>query len=161
MRRSGAAASTGSSSRSADGGDLLRLGAGRDQPRPFDLPEAEAELVGGYNVEYSAMTFALFFLGEYANMILMSAITSDPVPGRLAAAVQHRAVHLDSGADLVRPEDRRLPVRLPVGARDVAALPLRSADAARLEGVPAAVLSPPSSSPAAGSPSHDRPAWRA
>ena len=43
---------------------------------PFDLPEAEAELVSGYNVEYSAMIFALFFLGEYANMILMSAICS-------------------------------------------------------------------------------------
>jgi NADH-quinone oxidoreductase subunit H len=43
---------------------------------PFDLPEAEAELVSGYNVEYSAMTFALFFLGEYANMILMSAMTA-------------------------------------------------------------------------------------
>lgn len=41
---------------------------------PFDLPEAEAELVSGYNVEYSAMTFALFFLGEYANMLLMSTI---------------------------------------------------------------------------------------
>lgn len=41
---------------------------------PFDLPEAEAELVSGYNVEYSAMEFALFSLGEYANMLLMSAI---------------------------------------------------------------------------------------
>jgi NADH-quinone oxidoreductase subunit H len=40
---------------------------------PFDLPEAEAELVSGYNVEYSSMTFALFFLGEYANMLIMSA----------------------------------------------------------------------------------------
>ena len=43
---------------------------------PFDLPEAEAELVAGYNVEYSSMTFALFFLGEYGNMILMSAMTA-------------------------------------------------------------------------------------
>ena len=43
---------------------------------PFDLPEAEAELVSGYNVEYSSMTFAMFFLGEYANMILMCGMTS-------------------------------------------------------------------------------------
>jgi len=41
---------------------------------PFDLPEAEAELVSGYNVEYSAMGFALFSLGEYSNMLLMSAL---------------------------------------------------------------------------------------
>lgn len=42
---------------------------------PFDLPEAEAELVSGYNVEYSAFSFALFSLGEYANMLLMSSCT--------------------------------------------------------------------------------------
>ena len=43
---------------------------------PFDIPEGESEIVAGFFVEYSAMTFAMFFLGEYANMILMSGMTT-------------------------------------------------------------------------------------
>nr|YP_010438110.1 NADH dehydrogenase subunit 1 [Malus sieversii]UTB64581.1 NADH dehydrogenase subunit 1 [Malus sieversii] len=48
---------------------------------PFDLPEAEAESVAGYNVEYASMGSALFFLGEYANMILMSGPCTSLSPG--------------------------------------------------------------------------------
>jgi len=43
---------------------------------PFDLPEGESELVGGFSTEYSSMTFGMFFIGEYINMILLSAMTS-------------------------------------------------------------------------------------
>jgi NADH-quinone oxidoreductase subunit H len=43
---------------------------------PFDLPEGDSEIVAGFFVEYSSMSFGLFFLGEYANMILMCAMTS-------------------------------------------------------------------------------------
>jgi len=41
---------------------------------PFDFPEAESELVSGYNVEYSSVTFVLFFLSEYCHIVLMSAL---------------------------------------------------------------------------------------
>ena len=64
---------------------------------PFDLPEGESEIVAGYFVEYSSMTFALFFLGEYGNMILMSAMTTILFLGGWLRAVRDRALHLDPG----------------------------------------------------------------
>ena len=68
---------------------------------PFDLPEGESEIVAGFFVEYSSMAFALFFLGEYANMILMSAMTTILFLGGWLAPFGVRAVHLDPGPDLV------------------------------------------------------------
>ena len=107
---------------------------------PFDLVEGETELVAGYFVEYSAMSFALFYPRRIRQHDPDERDDQRPVPRRLAGAVRLAAVHLDPGTDLVLCQDRLCPVLLPVGARDLPALPLRPADAARLEGVSAVSL---------------------
>ena len=102
---------------------------------PFDLVEAESELVAGFMVEYGSTPYMMFMLGEYVADRHDVRHGDDPVPRRLAAAVPGRAVHLDPGHRLVRAQGelRVLHVRHGEGVR--AALPLRPADAARLEGV--------------------------
>jgi len=92
---------------------------------PFDMPESEQELAGGYNVEYSSMKFALFFMGEYANMILASAMMvtlffggwSRPNHGSGFNAWRH--AHRDFSGEGVC-----VPVAVHLGALDVAALPV-------------------------------------
>ena len=105
---------------------------------PFDVAEGESEIVAGFHVEYSGAAFAtLFALPEYANMILISALTSvlffggwlSPFQGYPSGRFVPRAGQLL----LAVPEDLLLPVRVPVGAGDLSALPLRPDHAARLE----------------------------
>ncbi len=104
---------------------------------PFDLPEAESELVAGFAVEYSSTPFLLFFLGEYVAVVLMCALTTILFLGGWLPLVDVAPFTWVPGSHLVRRKDdvRFLHVRTGEGHR--AALPLRSADATRLEGVSA------------------------
>ena len=74
----------------------------RPTARPSTCRKARASWWPGFFVEYSSMSFALFFLGEYANMILMSALTTILFLGGWLPPIGDRAVHLDPGPDLVR-----------------------------------------------------------
>ena len=96
---------------------------------PFDVAEGESEIVAGFHVEYSGMAFALFFLAEYANMILISALTAvfffggwlSPFQGYPSSATRSwaRPASCWLGA-----QDQCLPVPVPVVPRDLPALPL-------------------------------------
>jgi len=100
---------------------------------PFDLPEAEAELVSGYNVEYSAMTFALFFLAEYSNMLLMSSLSAILFFGGWLPPLNIFPLTLLPGSFWFS-------IKVAIGAvffysysGNVAAISVRSADAFRME----------------------------
>ena len=105
---------------------------------PFDLTEAESELVAGYQTEYSSMSFALFWLGEYGNVLLMCALNAILFWGGWLPPVDWAPLYWSSPASSGCSPRWLLLLRLRLGAGDGAALPLRPADAARLEDLPAA-----------------------
>ena len=68
---------------------------------PFDLPEAEAELVAGYQTEYSGMMYAMFWLGEYANILLMCAMGAILFLGGWLSPIEALPIHTYTRSNMV------------------------------------------------------------
>ena len=100
---------------------------------PFDVVEGESEIVAGHMIEYSGMSFAMFFLAEYANMILVSMLAVIMFLGGWLPPIDVAPFTLDPGLGLDHPEDLRRGHDVPVGARHLSALPLRPDHAPGLE----------------------------
>ena len=112
---------------------FMTAGIAETNRAPFDFPEAEQELVAGYHTEYSSMSFAMFFLAEYINMVTVAAVATNLFLGGWHGPFLPGVARLD----LVSGQGRRDPVLLRLDALDAAALPLRPVDALRLEGAAA------------------------